>query len=334
MRYRKRTMGRIQILGVLLLIFFSFIFLYTSPTDFEDLNKQIDQLNRDTQLGWKEIDRLEETLADVDNVEPLSNVSYVVFNRVPKCGSMFLTTLCYKLGSQNKFNVESPYEIGEKPQKTATEQRKFIDELYTLPSPNMYIRHQWFVNFQEFHSNNPVYINLIRDPISRFESFYYFSRFGNNKGGGGQAALTDELKNESVDECVHNRRKECVMPYWQVVPYFCGQDTRCAQRTQWAVDRAKDNVERHYLFVGTLEDLELTLKILEKLIPGYFSGAQELSTQGPSEKMKLETQTKSKRESSEATKMFLKEETSLRYEYQLYDFIRHRMAAIKHKFNL
>ena len=200
MRYRKRTTGRIQILGFLLLIFFSFIFLYTSPNDFEELDREIDELNKDTQIGWKEIDRLEETLADVDNVEPLNNVSYVVFNRVPKCGSMFLTTLCYKLGSRNKFKVESPYEIGEKPQKTATEQKRFMEELQNLPPPNMYIRHQWFVNFQEFHGNNPVYINMIRDPIARFESFYYFSRFGNNKGGGGQAALSEELKHESVDE--------------------------------------------------------------------------------------------------------------------------------------
>ena len=249
-------MSKLQILLFLGLVFFSFIYLYTAPSDLDELDSIISELVDDTKRGSEIIDKLETRLENVDNVEIFTNVSYVVFNRVPKCGSMFLTTLCYKLGTKNKFKVESPYEAGEKPQKTPTQQQKFVKELYELPKPNLYIRHQWFINFEEWKSNNPVYINMIRDPIARFESFYYFSRFGNNKGGGGQAHLSEELKNESVDDCVRKKRKECLMPYWQIVPYFCGQDLRCAQRTQWATDRAIENIEKYYLFVGTLEELD------------------------------------------------------------------------------
>ena len=83
-----------------------------------------------------------------------------------------------------------------------------------------------------------AYINMIRDPIgilnvfkfrlakiiiARFESFYYFSRFGNNLGGGGRAKLNEERKAETVDECVAKKRQECVKPWWQIVPYLCGQ---------------------------------------------------------------------------------------------------------------
>ena len=59
-----------------------------------------------------------------------------------------------------------------------------------------------------------VYINMIRDPIARFESFYYFSRFGNVKGGGGKAKLPEVQRLETVDQCVERRRKESrVMTY-------------------------------------------------------------------------------------------------------------------------
>ena len=86
-----------------------------------------------------------------------------------------------------------------------------------------------------------AYINMIRDPISRFESFYYFSRFGNNLGGGGKAKLTEEQRIETIDECISNKRRECVKPWWQVVPYLCGQHAKCLERGRWALERAKVN---------------------------------------------------------------------------------------------
>ena len=80
---------------------------------------------------------------------------------------------------------------------------------------------------------------MIRDPIARFESFYYFSRFGNNLGGGGHAKLTEERRMESIDECVSKRRPECKNPWWQIVPYICGHHPACSKRSQEAVDIAK-----------------------------------------------------------------------------------------------
>ena len=84
---------------------------------------------------------------------------------------------------------------------------------------------------------------MIRDPIARFESFYYFSRFGNNLGGGGHAKLDEAQKQETIDECVQKKRFCCKSPWWQVVPYLCGQDPRCSEKSEesrkWAVERAK-----------------------------------------------------------------------------------------------
>ena len=84
-----------------------------------------------------------------------------------------------------------------------------------------------------------AYINIIRDPVARFEAFYYFSRHGNELGGGGKAKLSEERKLESVDDCVAKKRPECKNPWWQVVPYICGHHPKCNTRSQEAVDIAK-----------------------------------------------------------------------------------------------
>ncbi|KAK8787105.1 hypothetical protein V5799_023120 [Amblyomma americanum] len=47
-------------------------------------------------------------------------------------------------------------------------------------------------------------------------------------------------------------------------------------QNSWALDRARQNIERHFSVVGVLEDLNLTLALLEMHIPRFFRGATEL----------------------------------------------------------
>ena len=95
---------------------------------------------------------------------------------------------------------------------------------------------------------------MIRDPIDRFESFYYFSRFGNVKGGGGKAKLSEIQKLETVDQCVERRRKECIQPVWQVVPYLCGSAPVCQERSRDALERAK---VRKNIFSSVVQDIKI-----------------------------------------------------------------------------
>lgn len=41
--------------------------------------------------------------------------------------------------------------------------------------------------------------------------------------------------------------------------------------SQWALEKAKQNVLEHYLLVGVLEELEDVLLLLERLLPHFFS---------------------------------------------------------------
>ena len=145
----------------------------------------------------------------------------VVYNRVPKCGSQTLSMLINQLGRKNDFLSKAVFEANEKPEvgfqtdvtlslvtlcafligelssehqfvnlfeRSEADQRAFMKELsdlaYAKQKRVLYTRHQYFIDFEELNWNDgdpPVYINLIRDPIDRFKSFYYFSRYGNKR---------------------------------------------------------------------------------------------------------------------------------------------------------
>ena len=44
--------------------------------------------------------------------------------------------------------------------------------------------------------------------------------------------------------------------------------------TDYALQKAKENVERHYAVVGVLEDLNTTLTVLEHYVPRFFKDAK------------------------------------------------------------
>ena len=56
-------------------------------------------------------------------------------------------------------------------------------------------------------------------------------------------------------------------------PYFCGMDVECpTHNSRWALNRAIENVERHFPVVGVLEDLHVTLQLMQKALPTFFPG--------------------------------------------------------------
>ena len=58
---------------------------------------------------------------------------------------------------------------------------------------------------------------------------------------------------------------------WIQIPYFCGQHAACWDPgSQWALDRAKQNLVDHYFLVGTTERLPEFVHMLEWHIPDIF----------------------------------------------------------------
>lgn len=132
------------------------------------------------------------------------------------------------------------------------------------------------------------------------------------------------------------------------MPYFCGQDERCRQKTSWAVEKAKENIEKYYVMVGvgklvhyvlfsifllSVEELQQTLKVFELLMPRYFHGAVSIQSAGE-EKIKNDTYTLQKKSMSDETREYLRTQTSISLEYDLYNYVYSRFQEAKSKYNI
>ena len=50
--------------------------------------------------------------------------------------------------------------------------------------------------------------------------------------------------------------------------------------SEWALNKAKQNVLRHYLLVGVTEELEDFIVVLETVLPRFFKGGSQLYKSG------------------------------------------------------
>ena len=102
-------------------------------------------------------------------------MSRIVYNRVGKCGSRTMQNVMRKLSNENNFNFFiSPITSDFHPK--LTDLAKEVDLISSIVPPMIYSRHIHYVAFEKFGAGQtkPIFINLIRDPISRFFCLYNF----------------------------------------------------------------------------------------------------------------------------------------------------------------
>eukprot|EP00079_Xenopus_tropicalis_P036000 XP_017949771.1 PREDICTED: uronyl 2-sulfotransferase isoform X3 [Xenopus tropicalis] len=219
---------------------------------------------------------------------------------------------------------------------------ELIKNISTADQPYLFTRHVHFLNFSSllscrFGAEQPVYINIVRDPVSRFLSNYFFRRFGDWRGEQNHMIRTPGMKEEErnldINECILENYAECSNPrLFYIIPYFCGQHPKCRDPGEWALERAKQNVNENFLLVGILEELEDVLLLLERFLPHYFKDVMSIYKNPEHRKLGNLTVTVKKTFPSPAALQVLYQR--MKYEYEFYYYVKEQFHLLKHKFGL
>lgn len=284
---------------------------------------------------------------------PPPSSQFVFHNKLPKSGSTTMKYIISTLQKANDFHMDYQSPCINKA-TCATDPADGIGAESTLanhvkaereqhPGKFILLKHQYWLNFTEFEMEQPTYINVVRDPVTRFASMYYFNRYGFKSMGSAarQGAVrhswkgTEEDIARTLDMCMEQQGEECVEPLQVLVRYFCGTSQECNMKSakmgkfgalnNWdkvakAAELAKKKIITEYYSIGLMEKFDETLVLFEKMLPGFFAGAPAAYRSQFVQNQRESSKTAHTDGYSNSTRSWL-EEGPLRYEMDLYKLI-------------
>ncbi|KAG5189545.1 hypothetical protein JKP88DRAFT_301559 [Tribonema minus] len=240
-----------------------------------------------------------------------SSSSLIVYNRVGKCGSTTLLRIMSKLHERRQLLMLRSLSRnfwglhGDEMLERWVHQLLVAEAKGRAQNTTLVINgHAAWVNLTEHGGQQPIYINMLRDPISRIKSTFYYLHSpdrhpGRSKGRdpmAGPHALAKLMGNKHFARSKHTltkclRVRECrdyvVQTYvLRPVHQFYGMTPDSGKHpTDYPVkpatiQRAVRIMEHEYLLVIPLDELDAGLLLLECLLPQEFKGALQIYQTG------------------------------------------------------
>ncbi|XP_070582155.1 heparan sulfate 2-O-sulfotransferase 1-like [Ptychodera flava] len=286
---------------------------------------QIENLNS----AWK--DHTSRHLVTDNDDESKKDDIVVIYNRVPKTASTSFVGVAYDLCSVNGFNVLHLNTTRNSHVMSLPDQTRFVQNVtnWNAKKPAFYHGHLAFLDFSRFGvTTKPLYINIIRKPLDRLVSYYYFVRYGDDFRPHLKRRRSGDSQN--FDDCVAKDEQECLPEkLWLQVPFFCGHSQECWRPgSKWALEQAKHNLVEHFFLVGVTEQLEEFVAVLEASLPSMFHGSIErFQTGGKSHLRK----TSNKLQPSEATIAKFQRSEIWQMENEFYEFTLEQFEHVKRR---
>ena len=196
----------------------------------------------------------------------------LIYNRVPKAGSSSMTSLISKLSSKNDFRLLGWFDL---PSHDFEAVQAAVHDALAKGEKTVIAQH---FHFPEIIHEDVAYINVLREPVSRCTSQYYYLRYGDRRKEDRKKVL-DKFGDQTIDECINSGKYDVCFNCdgWKQSLFFCGPDGgECGDMSPNEVlSRAKQVISAHYV-VGVIEDFEGTVAVMEKLFPSFFEGGLEL----------------------------------------------------------
>ena len=122
-----------------------------------------------------------------------------------------------------------------------------------------------------------TYINIVRHPVKRVISSYFYMR---NEEFRPKLAIM-KLRasghwNESLRDCVMNQHPGCY--FNEMTRFFCSPHEICKTGSPQALQRAKFNILKHYAAIGTTEHLADFVEVLKVRLPRFFHDSGSLES--------------------------------------------------------
>ena len=176
------------------------------------------------------------------------------------------------LSKTNHFKLDNHGDFG--PSKSVLAQ-----QLGSLQNDAVYVNHAAFLNGT---ASDLIWINVVREPIPRWSSLFYYAVDVSLRGERAATELATRAKDTRCGcaglefyECIEMRHHHnCSLKVPSQITSFCEPREACSR------ELATARVHASYRLVGLTEELEMTLKVLEKMLPRFFRGVTDISTKG------------------------------------------------------